>query len=151
MEIREIPQDLDGAGLSVGIAVASFNSFVTDPLRRGALDRLEELGVASVDVVHVAGALELATVAAALAKKVDAVIAIGAVIEGETDHYMHVASETAAGLTRVALDTGIPIANAVLTVRNVEHARERSLPGPSNKGYEAADAAVLAANALRQI
>ena len=107
--------------------------------------------VASFDVVHVAGALELATVAAALAKKVDAVIAIGAVIEGETDHYMHVASETAAGLTRVALDTGIPIANAVLTVRNVEHARERSLPGPSNKGYEAADAAVLAANALRQI
>ena len=55
MEIREIPQDLDGAGLNVGIAVASFNSFVTDPLKRGALDRLEELGVASVDVVHVAG------------------------------------------------------------------------------------------------
>ncbi len=151
MEKREVEEQRDGSGLTVGIVVASFNGFVTEPLLEGALARLEELGVDRAEVVRVAGALELAPLAAHLTERCDAVIAIGAVIEGETDHYVHVAEQSSAGLTRVSLDSGIPVANAVLTVREVEHATDRSLPGPSNKGYEAADAAVVAANAIRRL
>jgi 6,7-dimethyl-8-ribityllumazine synthase len=151
MELREIEADREGAGLKIGVVVAAFNGFITEPLAKAALDRLESLGVDSIELVHVAGALEIAAVSAALASQVDAIVAIGAVIEGETDHYAHVAAESAAGLTRVALDSGIPVSNAVLTVRDVGHAQDRSLPGPSNKGYEAAEAAVIAANAIRHL
>ena len=151
MKVRDVPVDLDGNGLHIGVVVAAFNEFITQPLLDGTLDRLEALNVASVQVVRVAGALELAPLAAHLAEQADAVVAIGAVIEGETDHYEYVATQSAAGLARVSIDSGIPIANAVLTVREVEHAKDRSLPGPSNKGYEAAEAAVIAANAIRNI
>ena len=151
MKVRDVPVDLDGNGLHIGVVVAAFNEFITQPLLDGTLDRLEALNVASVQVVRVAGALELAPLAAHLAEQADAVVAIGAVIEGETDHYEYVATQSAAGLARVSIDSGIPIANAVLTVREVEQAKDRSLPGPSNKGYEAAEAAVIAANAIRNI
>ncbi len=151
MKVRDVPVDLDGNGLRIGVVVAAFNEFITQPLLDGTLDRLEALNVASVQVVRVAGALELAPLAAHLAEQADAVVAIGAVIEGETDHYEYVATQSAAGLARVSIDSGIPIANAVLTVREVEHAKDRSLPGPSNKGYEAAEAAVIAANAIRHL
>lgn len=151
MKVRDVPVDLDGNGLHIGVVVAAFNEFITQPLLDGTLDRLEALNVASVQVVRVAGALELAPLAAHLAEQADAVVAIGAVIEGETDHYEYVATQSAAGLARVSIDSGIPIANAVLTVREVEHAKDRSLPGPSNKGYEAAEAAVIAANAIRHL
>ena len=137
--------------MRIGVVVAAFNEFITQPLLDGTLDRLEALNVASVQVVRVAGALELAPLAAHLAEQADAVVAIGAVIEGETDHYEYVATQSAAGLARVSIDSGIPIANAVLTVREVEQAKDRSLPGPSNKGYEAAEAAVIAANAIRHL
>lgn len=151
MKVHDVPVDLDGNGLRIGVVVAVFNEFITQPLLDGTLDRLEALNVASVQVVRVAGALELAPLAAHLAEQADAVVAIGAVIEGETDHYEYVATQSAAGLARVSIDSGIPIANAVLTVREVEHAKDRSLPGPSNKGYQAAEAAVIAANAIRAI
>jgi 6,7-dimethyl-8-ribityllumazine synthase len=81
----------------------------------------------------------------------DAVVAIGAVIEGETDHYEHVATQTSNAITQIGLATGIPIGNAVLTVRDIGHARERSRPGPGNKGAEAASAAITMANVLRGI
>lgn len=151
MKVHDVPVDIDGNGLRIGVVVAVFNEFITQPLLDGTLDRLEALNVASVQVVRVAGALELAPLAAHLAEQADAVVAIGAVIEGETDHYEYVATQSAAGLARVSIDSGIPIANAVLTVREVEHAKDRSLPGPSNKGYQAAEAAVIAANAIRAI
>lgn len=151
MKVRDVPVDLDGNGLRIGVVVAAFNEFITQPLLDGTLERLEAMNVASVQVVRVAGALELAPLAAHLAEQADAVVAIGAVIEGETDHYEYVATQSAAGLARVSIDSGIPIANAVLTVREVEHAKDRSLPGPSNKGYEAAEAAVIAANAIRHL
>lgn len=151
METTELAEDLDGAGMSIGIAVASFNDFITQPLLEGALERLEKLGVRAATVVRVAGALELPSLLTHMVGSADAVIAIGAVIEGETDHYTHIAEQTTAGLARLALDSGVPVANAVLTVRDVEQAQDRSLPGPSNKGYEAADAAVIAANAIRRL
>jgi 6,7-dimethyl-8-ribityllumazine synthase len=86
-----------------------------------------------------------------LARTCDAVIAIGAVIEGETDHYEHVSTQTSAGLMQVSIETGVPVGNAVLTVREYEHARERSLPGPGNKGAEAVQAALQAVAAIRSL
>ena len=81
----------------------------------------------------------------------DAVVALGAVVLGETDHYEHVATQCAAGLRQVALETGAPVAFGVLTAREVSQAIERAAPGPANKGAEAAEAAVTAANALNAI
>ena len=135
----------------VGVAVAEFNAFVTGPLLDGALAALESHGVTEVVVVRVPGALELPVVSLRLASLCDAVVAVGAVIEGETDHYVHVSNAASMGVSDVALQTGVPVGNAILTVRDAQHARDRSLPGPSNKGYEAAEAAVLAARALHAL
>jgi len=148
--MHEIEGHFDGSALQIGIAVATFNAVITDDLLAGALAALEECSVADITVVRLPGALELPLAAQKLiAAGMDAVIAIGAVIEGETDHYAHVAAQTMGGLQLVALQTGVPVANGVLTVREFAHARDRSLPGKANKGYEAARAAVVSANALR--
>lgn len=141
----------DGAGLRVGVVVATFNEAITEPLARGAIEHLEALGVPDITVVRVPGALEVPMVAKALADGHDALVAIGAVIEGETDHYEHVATQTSAGLMQVSLETGTPVGSAVLTVRSAAHAVDRSRPGPGNKGAEAAEAAVIAANALKDL
>lgn len=151
MKRTELLSEVDGTGLSIGLVVAEFNSFITDRLLAGALDACEALGVDSTTVVRVGGALELAVVASHLARSHHAVVAIGAVIEGDTDHYRFVAAETFAGLGRVATDTGVPVASAVLTVRSVAHAEERAVAGPANKGYEAAHAAVMAARAIAAV
>ena len=152
MEKREVTGSLEGSGLRVGVVVADFNRVITDGLLAGALKALEGAGVEKTTVVRVPGALEIPLAALRLAQGgLDAVVAIGAVIEGETDHYQHVAAETSSGLGRVATETGVPVANAVLTVREFEHARDRSLPGTANKGFEAAQAAIVTANALREL
>ncbi len=149
--IRRIELPADGPR-RVGVAVATFNQAITEPLRDGALETLERLGVDDVVVVEVPGALELPVVAAALADAgCDAVVAVGAVIEGETDHYRIVADQSARGLLDVSLRYGIPVGNAVLAVRAYDHAVERSRPGPGNKGAEAAEAAVRCARALAAI
>lgn len=152
METREIFGSLDGSGLRIGLIVAVFNRVITDGLLAGALNALDEAGVEETTVVRVPGALEIPLVAQRLAEAGQhALVAIGAVIEGETDHYRYVSSETSSGISRVALDTGVPVANAVLTVREFQHARDRSLPGPANKGYEAAQVAITTANVLRAL
>ena len=126
-----------------GVAVSRFNEVITERLLEGAVTVLESSGVEEIRVARVPGALELGVVAAALIEGgCEVVVAVGAVIKGETDHYEYVASEASAALSRVALDTGRPVGNALLTVRKHEHAVDRSLPGPSNKGAEAASAAV---------
>lgn len=137
--------------LRVAVVVSTFNEAITDALRQGALASLQELSVEDVTVIAVDGALELPVVSLAATRSHDAVVAIGAVIEGETDHYEHVATQCSRGLMDVALQTGIPVGNAVLTVRDVRHAVERSRPGPGNKGAEAARAAVTAAQAIRSL
>ncbi len=151
MHRHEIAPKADGAGMRVGVVVSSFNAPITDGLLAGALARLEEAGVEHVTVVRVSGALEIPVIAGALAARHDAVVAIGAVIEGETDHYHHVATQSVAGLMEVSTGTGVPVGNALLTVRDVRHARERSVPGPGNKGAEAAEAALVAAQAIAQL
>ena len=137
--------------LRIAVVTAAFNADITGPLRQGALQALQDAGVSDVVDVEVAGALELPVLAKVLAATCDAVIAIGAVIEGETDHYEHVSTQTSAGLMLVSIETGVPVANAVLTVREYEHARERSLPGPGNKGAEAVHAALQAIAALHSL
>jgi 6,7-dimethyl-8-ribityllumazine synthase len=135
----------------VGVVVSEFNAFVTEPLLEGALAALEAEGVTEVVVARVPGALELPVVAQKMAETCDAVVAVGAVIEGETDHYVHVSNAASMGVAHVAVRTGVPVGNAILTVRDAEHARDRSLPGRSNKGYEAAEAAVRAARVLARL
>jgi 6,7-dimethyl-8-ribityllumazine synthase len=139
----------DAAGLKIGVAAATFNSEITNGLLDGALSVLDD---AEVMVVRVPGSFELPLVARTLVDDgCDAVVALGAVVLGETDHYEHIARETARGLQDVMLATGVPVAFGVLTVRDIEHARIRSLPGPGNKGTEAAEAAVRTARLLAQL
>ncbi|MBN2113785.1 MAG: 6,7-dimethyl-8-ribityllumazine synthase [Acidimicrobiia bacterium] len=148
----EIAGAADGRGIKVGVAVASFNAFVTDGLLQGALEALTAGGAPEPVVLRVAGSFELPVAARALAEAgCEAVVALGAVIKGETDHYEHVATQAIAGLQQVALQTGVPVALGVLTARRADQARERSLPGPGNKGAEAAQAALQAATALRRL
>jgi len=154
--VKQAPQDRPSArGLRVAVLRAQFNPGVTDGLLDGALAALRDMGARERDVaVHdVPGSFELPVVAAAAARsgRFDAVVALGAVIKGETDHYEHVAREAAAGLQAVALDTGVPVAFGVLTVRREREALARSRPGPDNKGAEAARAAVATARAVRAV
>lgn len=152
MNLREVAGEGDGGGMRIGIAVSTFNEPITGELLAGALGALEDLGVEECTVVRVPGALELGPALMKLAESgYDGLIAVGAVIEGETDHYEHVATQASSGITRVALDTGVPVTNAVLTVRELSHARDRSLPGPGNKGAEAARAAVAMVRVLGEI
>lgn len=148
---RVLEGSLDGSGVRVGIAAARWNQVITDRLVDGAVSRLGELG-AEVIVLRVPGALELPVASKKLAEAgYDAIVAIGTVIKGETDHYDIVVRESAQGLARVSLDTGVPVANAILAVHDYEHAVERARSGEANKGVEAADAAVRMVTALREL
>jgi 6,7-dimethyl-8-ribityllumazine synthase len=150
--MSEIVGDLDATGLRVGVAVATYNESVTEGLLAGALEVLRTAGCPDPTVVRVPGSFELPVVASGLvAAGHDCVVALGAVIRGETDHYEHIATQAAAGLRQVALQTGVPVAFGVLTVEETALAVARSSPGPGNKGAEAAEAAVRAANALRAL
>ena len=148
----EIEGAADARGLKVGVAVSTFNEAVTAGLLQGALEALAAAGAQDPTVVRVPGSFELPVVARALAESGhDCVVALGAVIKGETDHYEHVATQAIAGLRQVAVETGVPVGLGVLTTRRVEQARARSRPGPGNTGAEAALAAVRTANTLRRL
>ena len=154
--MKEAPRDRPSArGLRVAIVRSLFNRPVTDGLLEGARAALAEMGAAPgrVAVFDLPGAFELPLAARAAARsgRFDAVVALGAVIEGETDHYEHVSREAASGLAAVAREPGVPVACGVLTVRQEEQARRRAAPGPENKGAEAARAAVMTAFTLRAI
>jgi len=145
-----MPEEIDAAGLRVGIAVADFNAAVTRGLLAGALEAVEAAGAADPTIVQVPGAFELPVAARALVESgCDCVVALGAVILGETDHYHHVATQAAAGLQQVAVETGVPVAFGVLTAQKATQAAERSAAGPANKGAEAAETAMRTAIALR--
>lgn len=146
--------DLDGTDLRIAIVVARFNEDVTRRLLRGAQQALQKLAVqeSEIDVYWVPGSLELPVTALALAEKGqhDAIVALGAVIRGETFHFEVVAMQAAQGLMQVQLDTGVPIAFGVLTTEDRDQALARSGP-TNNKGAEAAEAAIEMANLLRGI
>jgi 6,7-dimethyl-8-ribityllumazine synthase len=154
--MKRAPQDRPSArGLRVAVLRSAFNSSWTDGLVEGARSALAEMGAAgaAVALFDIPGAFELplAARAAAQSRRFDAVVALGAVVRGETDHYEHIAREAAAGLAAVARETGVPVGFGVLTVRSLEQAERRSAPGPDNKGAEAARAAVAMVHALRAI
>ncbi|MDK1018815.1 MAG: 6,7-dimethyl-8-ribityllumazine synthase [Actinomycetota bacterium] len=148
----EESHDISAAGLRIGVVTALFNESITSGLTAGAIEFLEEAGASGIRTVTVPGAFEIPLFAQKLATSgYHAVVCLGAVIEGETDHYEQVANRTSEGLMRVQLDTGVPIAFGVLTVRCIDHAIARSQPGAKNKGREAAAAAVMAARALETL
>jgi 6,7-dimethyl-8-ribityllumazine synthase len=150
--IRVVEGSKSGSGLHIGIAVASWNQGITDRLLQGAVDRLQEMEVTEITILRVPGALELPVAAKSLiASGCHAVIAIGTVVKGDTDHYEIVVRESTAGIAEVALETGIPVANAILAVHEYQQALERAGEGGANKGAEAAEAAVLSATALRDL
>lgn len=139
---------LDGKELVIGIVQARFNQGVTNALAKACWDELLAHGVQekNIDHVQVPGALEVPVALQAMAEKggYDALIALGCIVRGETYHFELVANESAAGVTRVALDYQLPIANAVLTTENMEQAIARQ----SEKGKDAALVAIEMANLL---
>ncbi|MGH9087221.1 MAG: 6,7-dimethyl-8-ribityllumazine synthase [Acidimicrobiales bacterium] len=138
--------DHHGRGMRIGIACGRFNGEITWRLLEGALAGLDDCEVdrADVKVAWAPGAFELPLVARAFATHgaVDVVICLGAVVRGETSHYDLVSRECAAGVQRVQLEAGVPVAFGVLTTETVDQALARSQPDPSNKGREAALTAV---------
>ena len=137
------------------IVVGRFNQFVVDSLVEGAVDALVRHGVDedNITVIRVPGAYEIPLAAQAVAGKVevDAIIALGAVIRGSTPHFDYVAGESASGLNKVQMDTGVPCAFGVLTVDTIEQAIERAGTKAGNKGAEAALVAIEMVSVLRQI
>jgi 6,7-dimethyl-8-ribityllumazine synthase len=150
--MSDIRGEFDGSGMRIGVVVAEFNAAVTDGLLVGALSTLGQAGVAATTVVRVPGAFELPLAARKLAREgYDGIVALGAVIAGETDHYEHVAHRCSEGLMRVMLDEETPVGFGVLTARDAAAASDRSLPGPGNKGAEAAESVVRMVHALRSL
>ncbi len=144
-----------GAGLKFAVVVAKFNDFVTDRLQAGALGGLKSAGVGSDDVcvIRVPGAFEIPFAAKEAAGRggFAAVICLGCLIRGATAHFEYIASACAHGITEAAAATGVPMTFGVLTTNSVEEALERAGDGPSNKGWEAAIAAVEMATLQRAL
>ncbi len=142
---------LRGEGLSIGIVRARFNDELTSALAQACITELRALGVDEGDIRHVTvpGALEVPVALKALAETGDhdALVALGCIIRGETYHFELVANESGAGVTRVALDSGLPIANAILTVEDEAQAWARA----EEKGRDAARVAVEMANLLEDL
>jgi 6,7-dimethyl-8-ribityllumazine synthase len=153
--VRIIEGDLQPRDLRFAIAASRFNEFMVEQLVKGAVDTLRRHGVSEkdIDLVRVPGAFDLPLVVRRLAAsgRYGAVIALGAVIRGATSHFEHVAGQCAAGLARVATDTGVPVAFGVLTTETIEQAIERAGTKAGNKGADAAIAALELANLMRRL
>jgi 6,7-dimethyl-8-ribityllumazine synthase len=151
MPIIRIAPNTRGADRRVGVVVSRFNGAIGDALLAGALRALAESGVAERDIVvaSVPGALEIPLALQRMAQTgdYDALVALGAVIRGETYHFEIVANESAAGVAGVQLEFGIPIGNGILTTNTDDQAQARA----DQKGYEAAQAALEVANLLDAI
>lgn len=146
---------LIGSGLKIAIVVTRFNEFITSKLLGGSEDALRRHGVEeeNVTVAWVPGAFELPLIAKKLAEsgKYDAVITLGTVIRGATTHYDYVCNETAKGVSKVALETGVPVVFGLLTTESIEQAIERAGTKAGNKGYEAAVTAIEMSNLLKAL
>jgi 6,7-dimethyl-8-ribityllumazine synthase len=146
---------LDAKGLRFGVVVSRFNDLLTGRLVEGALDCLTRHGAQEEDlvVVKVPGAWELPMVADRLARsgKVDAVVAVGVLIRGDTPHFEYIAAEVSKGLAQVALGTGVPVSFGVLTTESLEQAIERSGTKAGNKGWHAALAAIEMVQLYRRL
>ncbi len=153
--VKEMKGALDGEGLRIGIVVARFNDFVTTRLLAGAREALARHGVKDEDVtvVWVPGSFEVPLIAKTMAESgaFTAIICLGAVIRGETDHYEHVASQAASGVARASMETGVPVMFGILTTENMEQAINRSGGKAGNLGYDWAVAAIEMSSLMKQL
>ena len=149
--IEELEPQLEGKGLRIGIVMSRFNQEVGEGLLSSCTAALAKHGVSSSDmlIVSVPGALEvpIALQKMAISGRFDALVALGAVIRGDTYHFEVVANESASGITSVTLDTGVPVANGILTTDDEDQALARM----SQKGADCALAAIEMANLLRKL
>lgn len=154
MSIETIEGSFVNADGRYAIVVGRFNAFVVESLLEGAIDTLKRHGISEekIRIVRVPGAFEIPLAVKKLAeqKKDDAIIALGAVIRGGTPHFEYVSAESSKGVGQVSLDTGIPVANGILTVNSIEQAIERSGTKAGNKGAEAALTALEMVSLLKQ-
>ena len=152
---KMIEGELLARDLRFAFVAARFNDFVVEPLIRGALDALKRHGASEkqIEIVRVPGAFDIPIVARklALSRRYDALLALGAVVRGQTPHFDYVAGECASGLARIALESGVPVAFGVLTTDTMEQAVDRAGGKAGNKGADAALAAIEMANLLRRL
>ena len=153
--MKTIEGKLIGKGMKFGVVAARFNDFITSKLLEGAMDALIRHGAESddVSVAWVPGSFEIPLAAQKMAAsgKYDAVICLGAVIKGSTDHYDYVCAEVSKGVAQVGLNSGIPVLFGVLTTDNIEQAIERAGTKAGNKGFDVAVSAIEMVNLLRNI
>lgn len=153
--MKTIEAHLDAKGSRFALIVSRFNSFITEPLMHGALDALRRHGAdeEAITVVRVPGSYEVPLIAQQLARSgnYEAVIALSAIIRGDTPHFDYVAAEASKGVAQASLDTAVPIAFGILTTNTIEQAVERAGTKAGNKGFDAAMTAIEMANLMKQI
>ncbi len=153
--MRVVEGKLWAEGFRFAIVVSRFNSFITERLLEGALDCLKRHGCREedIEIVWTPGSFEIPLIAKKLAKRnsCDAVIALGAVIRGETPHFDYVAAEVSKGIAAVSLETEKPVVFGVLTTDTVEQAIDRAGTKAGNKGWEAALTAIEMVNLLKEV
>ncbi len=153
MPYQTFQGSLDATDLRIGVVVSRFNEFITEALAKGALEALQKNGcrAENITLLKVPGAWELPVAAKALASRCDAVVAIGAVVRGDTPHFDYVAGGASDGLQAVSVETGIPVTFGVLTTDNMQQAMDRAGGKSGNKGAEAAEVAIELANLLKTL
>lgn len=152
--MKEIIGTLEAKGLKVGIVVSRFNSFLTEQLVKGAADAFVRLGgdEKNLVLVRVPGAYEIPLAAQKLAQKgVDAIVALGAVVQGATAHADLINETTARAFSQISLETGVPVLDGVVSAENLEQAIERCGTKQGNKGFAAMQSAIEMANLLKQM
>ena len=152
--MKEITGDLVASGLKIAIVVSRFNSFLTEQLVKGAEDAFIRMGGSDKDLtlVKVPGAYELPLAAAKLAaKKFDAIVCLGAVVQGATAHAGLINGTTSEAFSRISLKTGVPVLDGVVAAENLEQAVERCGTKQGNKGFSAMQSAVEMANVVKKI
>jgi len=152
--MKIVEAKLDGKGLKIAIVVSRFNSFISEQLLLGALDGLKRHNVSeeSIEIYKVPGAFEIPIMCKKLASKdFDAIIALGAVIRGNTPHFDYVAGEVSKGVALVGLESGKPVIFGVLTTDTIEQAIERAGTKAGNKGYDSAVSAIEMAKLMKEL
>ena len=151
--MKEVNGALDAKGMKVALVVSRFNSFLTEQLVKGALDAFVRLGGSEKDafVVRVPGAYEIPVVAKRLASRgsVDAVVSLGAVVQGATAHAALINETTARAFSEISLETGVPVVDGVVSAESLEQAVERCGTKQGNKGFSAMQAAIETVNVLK--
>ena len=152
--MKEINGELVASNLKIAIVVSRFNSFLTEQLVKGAMDAFERMGGTSENllVTRVPGAFELPVVAESLASKgFDAIVCLGAVVQGATSHASLINNTTAMAFSKISLKSGVPVLDGVVNAENLEQAVERCGTKQGNKGFAAMQSAIETANVMKKV